>query len=64
MPLNDDFAQRVVCFAADAEWCHSSATGIDQRWLEHSAGDIVLASRIDRFGAGSQAESDGFRASR
>ena len=59
MPLNDDFAQRVVSFASDAVWSRSSVTGIDQRWLEQSAGDIVLASRIDRYAAGGQAEGDG-----
>jgi anti-sigma factor ChrR (cupin superfamily) len=59
MPLNDDFSQRVVSFAADAVWSHSSVTGIDQRWLEQSAGDIALTSRIDRYAAGTQSESDG-----
>ena len=51
--LNNDFTQRVVSFAADAEWLPSPQAGVERRLLDRVGGEVARATSIVRYLPGS-----------
>ncbi len=52
--LNDDFAQRVVAQASDAQWFPSPCAGVERRMLERVAPETGRATSIVRFLPGAE----------
>ena len=47
--LNEDFTQRVVSHAADAEWLPSPLPGVERRMLDRVGGEVARATSIVRY---------------
>ena len=47
--LNDDFTQRVVSHAADAEWLPSPLPGVERRMLDRVGAEVARATSIVRY---------------
>jgi anti-sigma factor ChrR (cupin superfamily) len=50
--LHDDFAQRVVDLAADAQWTASPQPGVQRRLLDRTGGEVARATSIVRYAPG------------
>lgn len=53
MNLNDDFTQRVVAHATDAEWAASPLPGVTRRLLDRVGGEVARATSVVRYAPGS-----------
>jgi anti-sigma factor ChrR (cupin superfamily) len=51
--LNDDFAQRVVSHAANAEWSPSPLPGVERRMLDRVGAEVARATSLVRYLPGS-----------
>ena len=47
--LNEDFTQRVVSHAADAQWLPSPLPGVERRMLDRVGGEVARATSIVRY---------------
>ena len=47
--LDEDFTQRVVSHAADAEWLPSPLPGVERRMLDRVGGEVARATSIVRY---------------
>ena len=56
MNLNDDFSQRVVAHAADAQWVASPLPGVERRMLDRVGGEVARATSLVRYAPGSSFE--------
>jgi anti-sigma factor ChrR (cupin superfamily) len=52
--LNDDFAQRVVSHAANAEWSPSPLPGVERRMLDRVGAEVARATSLVRYLPGSR----------
>ena len=52
--LNDDFTQRVVSLAVDAQWLPSPQAGVERRLLDRVGGEVARATSIVRYLPGSR----------
>ncbi|MBK8318994.1 MAG: cupin domain-containing protein [Betaproteobacteria bacterium] len=51
--LHDDFAQRVVAHAAEAQWSPSPQAGVERRMLDRVGAEVGRATSIVRYAPGS-----------
>jgi anti-sigma factor ChrR (cupin superfamily) len=53
MTLNDDFAQRAVCWPEQAEWQPSPLPGVERWMLDRIGGEVARATSVVRYAPGS-----------